>query len=224
MATVGRAIRMGESSQGTQVRAVAGSEREEARQSSKEQVASRAVHPHSTGSLEVASSTTTEPCARGRRSRSHRGGSEVGGCSSGSRRGKRPLEASVEGFGSCPSEIPHQTSGQEDRFVQEFLRKSSKAAGRLEEVIARAATEKEVCLQEIAESERRLEQLEAQARVLPTEVDAQVEVSVGVLQEKINAPAEGAGCFVGRSHRFCRGQPQCGSEMVHFRWTTFLRC
>ena len=42
MATVGRAIWMGESPQGTQaeVRAVAGSEREEAGQSSEEQVAS----------------------------------------------------------------------------------------------------------------------------------------------------------------------------------------
>ena len=54
-----------------------------------------------------------------------------------------------------------------------------------------------VCLQE---SERRLEQLEAQARVRPTQVDAQVEVSVGVLQEKIDVFAEGAGRFVGRSH------------------------
>ena len=184
MATVGRAIRMGESSQGTQaVRAVAGSAREEGGQSSQEQVASRAVHPHSPGFLEVASSSTTEPCARDRRSRGHRGGSEVGGCSVGPRRGKRPFEASAEGLGSCPSEIPDRTSGQDDRLVQEFPRKR---AGRLEEAIARATAKKEVGLQEIVESERRLEQWEAQARVLPSQVDAQVEVSVVVLQEKID--------------------------------------
>ena len=68
-----------------------------------------------------------------------------------------------------------------------FLERARKRAGRLEEVIARATTEKEVCLQEIAESERRLQQLEAQVRVLPTQVNAQAEVPVGVLQEKIDA-------------------------------------
>ena len=43
-----------------------------------------------------------------------------------------------------------------------FLEGARKWAGLLEEVIARATTEKEVCLQEIAESERRLQKLEAQ--------------------------------------------------------------
>ena len=48
-------------------------------------------------SLEVASSSATEPCGRGRRGRSHRGGSQVGSRSVGPRRGERPFEASVKG-------------------------------------------------------------------------------------------------------------------------------
>ena len=182
MATVGRAIRMGESSQGTQAQVPAA--HEEAGQSSKEQVASRAVHPHSTGSLEVASSATTEPCARGRRNKSHRGGSEVGGSPSARENAhSKPLMKALE-----VARARSQISPVDKRIdsCKSFLERARKWAGRLEEVIARATTEQEVCLQEIAESERRLEQLEAQARVLPTQVDAQVEVSVGVLQEKID--------------------------------------
>ena len=106
-----------------------------------------------------------------------------------------------------------------------FLERARKRAGRLEEVIARATTEKDVCLQEIVESERRLGQLEVQARVRPTQVDAQVEVSVGVLQEKIDVFCRRSGMFCWpQPPQFCRDQPQCGWEMVHLRWTTFLRC
>ena len=106
-----------------------------------------------------------------------------------------------------------------------FLERARKRAGRLEAVIARATTEKDVCLQEIVESERRLGQLEVQARVRPTQVDAQVEVSVGVLQEKIDVFCRRSGMFCWpQPPQFCRGQPQCGWEMVHLRWTTFLRC
>ena len=71
-----------------------------------------------------------------------------------------------------------------------------------------------MCLQEIAESERRL--LEAQVRVLPTLEEAQVDAPVGVLQEKIDALQKERGCFCWlQLHHFCRGQPQCGWEMAH---------
>ena len=114
------------------------------------------VFPHC---VEGASSSIAEPCARGRRSRSHRGGSQVGSRSVGPRRGKRVREALSL------------------LKVLEDARSRSK-------IVPGATTEKEVCQQDIAESERRLEKLEAQ--VADTQIDALVDVSVGSLQERIN--------------------------------------
>ena len=82
--------------------------------------------------------------ARGRRSRSHRRGSQVGSRSVGPWRWKRPCETFVESSGSCPIEIQDRFSGPKDTVVQGFPRR--KRAGRLEEVIARAPEEKDVCL------------------------------------------------------------------------------
>ena len=67
-----------------------------------------------------------------------------------------------------------------------FLERARKRVGRLEEVITRATAEKEVCMEVIAESQRRLMHLEAPVHTPPTQVDA----SVGALQEKVDALQE----------------------------------
>ena len=81
--------------------------------------------------VEDASSSATEPCARGRRSRSHRGGSQVASRSVGPRRGKRPFEAFVESSGRCSIEIPK--FAPVDKRIESckgFLERARKRAGR----------------------------------------------------------------------------------------------
>ena len=137
-------------------------------------------------------------------SRSHRG-SELGGRSVGPQRGKRPFEASAEGFGSCRARSQIASVDKRIESCKSFFERARKGTGRLEEV-ARATTEKEACLQESAESER-LEQLEA--RVLPTQVDAQVEASVGVSCKRRSTFCRRSGMFCWHQPpQFCRGQPQ----------------
>ena len=163
MATVGCAIRMGEGSQGTQaqVRAVASSEREEGGQSAHEQVASREVQSQRTiWSLEDTSSSATEPLPV----EVHRLEAAVLAVRQGNEHSK-PLFKALE---------VARSSGEEDRgFPRKSLEASRSSGG-------------SHCVQEVAESERRLAQLEAQARVLPTQVDVQVDATVGVLQERID--------------------------------------
>ena len=181
METVGRAIRMGESSQGTQAqfRAAAGSAREEGGQSSQQK-------PRRFGAWR----------------------------SVGPQRGKRPFEESAEGFGSCPSEIPDRTSGQEDRVVQEFLRNSSKAdrpsGGSRKGYDRKGGVSAGNC------SERTFGAVGS---------SSQVEASVGVfLQEKIHVLQKERDVLLASATAVLPRPAQCGWEMVHLHQTTFLLC
>ena len=215
--TVGRAIRLGESSQGTQaqVRAVATREREEGGHAAHEQVAPRQVQSfHTTGCVEGASSSIAEPCARGRRSRSHRGGSQVGSRSVGPRRGNRPCEASVESSGRCLIEIQDRTSGKKDRVVQGFPRKSSEAGRPLGRSHCKGHH------REGGLSARNCGERMPFGEVGSTSCRHSNRCSGrcfgGKFAGEDQRSAEGAGCIVGSRH------PSFAKASVDGRWSTFI--
>ena len=118
------------------------------------------------------------------------------------------LGEEVKGFGRSSSEIQDPTSGQEDRVVQEFPRKSSQASrssggshgenhGREGGVLRKSQRANAVWHRWKHKFECFLP---------PTQVDAQSVLQWGL---------EGTGCSVDSSH-------QCGWEMVHLHWTIFL--
>ena len=88
-----------------------------------------------------------------------------------------------------------------------FLERDRKRAGRLEEAISRGTTEKEASVGNCGE----------RTPYLPTEVDAQVDASVGLCRNRSRVQRRrGMFCWL-LQPQFCRGQPQCGWEMVHLR-------
>ena len=115
----------------------------------------------------------------------------------GLRRGNRPFEASAEGLiESCKS----------------FLERVRKWAGRLEEVIARASTEEEVCLQEIVP----FAAVGSSRSSASHSSRCSGRGSTGVCCRRRSTPCRKSGmCCWQQPLQFCRGHPQCGWEMVH---------